>query len=74
MALLTASRIKLVGILAVEMFVANEEIYMNELEHRSHNSDHYSIEACNFSQFDLHILDVCRWNLPKSKLLNQQVC
>ncbi|WP_218654376.1 ATP-grasp domain-containing protein, partial [Streptococcus pluranimalium] len=28
----------------------------NEIAPRPHNSGHYSIEACNFSQFDTHIL------------------
>ena len=30
-------------------------MYVNELAPRPHNSGHYSIEACSFSQFDAHI-------------------
>src|SRR5690606_8087141 len=36
---------------------------------RPHNSGHYSIEACDFSQFDQHIRAVCNWPLKKPTLL-----
>ncbi len=62
-----AEAIDLRGILGVEMFVLNNgEIYINELAPRPHNSGHYSIEACNFSQFDLHDRAICNWPLQKS--------
>lgn len=43
------------GILVVEYFVSGDEIYFNEFAPRPHNSAHGTIEACDFSQFDLHI-------------------
>ena len=43
------------GILVVEFFVLNEDVYFNEFAPRPHNSAHGTIEACDFSQFDLHI-------------------
>ncbi|WP_382350969.1 5-(carboxyamino)imidazole ribonucleotide synthase [Lederbergia graminis] len=65
-----ALHVQLVGTLAVEMFVTrNGEIYVNELAPRPHNSGHYSIEACDFSQFDQHIRAVCNWPLKKPLLL-----
>nr|WP_144926058.1 5-(carboxyamino)imidazole ribonucleotide synthase [Paenibacillus bovis] len=65
-----ALHVQLVGTLAVEMFVTkNGEIYVNELAPRPHNSGHYSIEACDFSQFDQHIRAVCNWPLKKPTLL-----
>ncbi|KXH86757.1 5-(carboxyamino)imidazole ribonucleotide synthase [Sporosarcina sp. HYO08] len=64
-----ADHLALVGTLAVEMFVlANDEIVINELAPRPHNSGHYSIEACNVSQFHQHIRAVCGWPLRKPKL------
>ncbi|MBD7986130.1 5-(carboxyamino)imidazole ribonucleotide synthase [Sporosarcina sp. Sa2YVA2] len=64
-----ADHLKLVGTLAVEMFVLeNEEIVINELAPRPHNSGHYSIEACNVSQFHQHIRAICGWPLRKPKL------
>ncbi|MDN6653741.1 MAG: ATP-grasp domain-containing protein, partial [Lactobacillus sp.] len=69
-----AEAIDLRGILGVEMFVLNNgEIYINELAPRPHNSGHYSIEACNFSQFDLHDRAICNWPLPKIKLMSKVV-
>lgn len=64
-----ADYLQLVGTLAVEMFVLeNGQIVINELAPRPHNSGHYSIEACNVSQFHQHIRAVCGWPLRKPKL------
>ncbi len=61
-----ADHLNLVGTLAVEMFVLeNDEIIINELAPRPHNSGHYSIEACNVSQFHQHIRAICGWPLRK---------
>lgn len=69
-----AAGIDLCGILGVEMFVSAEgEIFINELAPRPHNSGHYSIEACNFSQFDIHNRAICDWPMPKVELLKSVV-
>lgn len=74
MAVQIAHAIDLRGILGVEMFVGNDgEIYINELAPRPHNSGHYSIEACNFSQFAIHNRAICNWPLPKIELLHHVV-
>lgn len=74
MALKIAEAMKLRGVLGVEMFVtADGEIYVNELAPRPHNSGHYSIEACNFSQFAVHNRAICNWPLPKIELLKPAV-
>ncbi len=45
-----------VGLLAVEMFQSeNDEILVNEVAPRPHNSGHYSIEASYTSQFENHL-------------------
>ncbi|PKM96478.1 MAG: 5-(carboxyamino)imidazole ribonucleotide synthase [Firmicutes bacterium HGW-Firmicutes-1] len=45
-----------VGMFCVEMFVTtNEEIFINEVAPRPHNSGHYTIEGCLTSQFEQHI-------------------
>ncbi|MBI6115564.1 5-(carboxyamino)imidazole ribonucleotide synthase [Salegentibacter maritimus] len=45
-----------VGLLAVEMFqTENDEILINEVAPRPHNSGHYSIEASYTNQFEQHI-------------------
>ena len=64
-----ANHLNLVGTLAVEMFVLeDQDILINELAPRPHNSGHYSIEACNISQFHQHIRAVCGWPLREPKL------
>jgi 5-(carboxyamino)imidazole ribonucleotide synthase len=52
-----------VGLLAVEMFqTEDDEIIVNEVAPRPHNSGHYSIEASYTSQFENHIRAIL--NLP----------
>lgn len=74
MAVKIAHAINLRGILGVEMFVGHDgAIYINELAPRPHNSGHYSIEACDFSQFAIHNRAICNWPLPKVNLLHPVV-
>lgn len=55
-ALQTSEAFNHVGLLAVEMFqTMNDEILVNEVAPRPHNSGHYSIEASYTSQFENHI-------------------
>ncbi len=52
-----------VGLLAVELFLTeNDEILVNEVAPRPHNSGHYSIEASYTNQFEQHIRAIL--NLP----------
>lgn len=58
--------IHFVGTFTVEFFIdKNNNLYVNEIAPRPHNSGHYSIEACDFSQFDTHILAVTGQKLPQ---------
>jgi len=55
-ALKTAAAFEHVGLLAVEMFqTEDDEILVNEVAPRPHNSGHYSIEGSYTSQFEQHI-------------------
>lgn len=73
-ALKIAQSLHLRGILGVEFFVGKDnELYVNELAPRPHNSGHYSIEACDFSQFDIHDRAIMNWPLPKIELLKPAV-
>lgn len=54
-----AETINVVGTFAIEMFVCGEDVLINELAPRPHNSGHYTIEACNVSQFEQHIRAIC---------------
>jgi 5-(carboxyamino)imidazole ribonucleotide synthase len=69
-----ATELELVGTLAVEMFVAKDgKVYVNELAPRPHNSGHYTIEACETSQFDQHVRAVCNWPLGNTDLIKPAV-
>lgn len=69
-----ADSLNLCGTLGVEMFVGSDgRLYVNELAPRPHNSGHYSIEACNFSQFAVHNRAICNWPMPKIDLLSPVV-
>ena len=60
-----AERIGLIGLLAVEMFVAADgRLVVNELAPRPHNSGHWTIDACPASQFEMHIRAVTGLPLP----------
>lgn len=55
-ALKVSENIKHVGLLAVELFqTQDDEILVNEVAPRPHNSGHYSIEASYTNQFEQHI-------------------
>ena len=59
-----------VGLLAVELFVTqNDEILVNEVAPRPHNSGHYSIEASYTNQFEQHIRAIL--NLPLGNTSNK---
>ena len=55
LALQIASEIKLVGVMAVEMFVKGDELFINELALRPHNSGHWTIEGSKTCQFEQHL-------------------
>ena len=54
-ALEIASEVKLIGVMAVEMFVKDDEIFINELAMRPHNSGHWTIEGSHTNQFEQHL-------------------
>jgi 5-(carboxyamino)imidazole ribonucleotide synthase len=57
---LIAEELKYVGTLCVEFFIdRNNNLYVNEIAPRVHNSGHLTINAFNVSQFENHIRAVC---------------
>ena len=55
-----AAELGLVGVLAVEMFVARDgDLLVNELAPRPHNSGHWTIDACATSQFEQLVRAIC---------------
>jgi 5-(carboxyamino)imidazole ribonucleotide synthase len=63
-----SEELKYVGTLCVEFFIdRNENLYVNEIAPRVHNSGHLTINAYNVSQFENHVRAVC--NLEQIKLI-----
>lgn len=55
-----AQEIDLTGVLTLELFVTKDgTLLANEIAPRTHNSGHWSMNACLYSQFDNHIRSVC---------------
>jgi len=67
-ALKVSEKIQHVGLLAVELFQTQEdEILVNEVAPRPHNSGHYSIEASYTNQFEQHIRAILGLPLGNTK-------
>ena len=73
LALGIAEKIQLVGLLAVEMFVQDGRIIVNELAPRPHNSGHQTFDANQTSQFEQHIRAVCGLPLGGTQPLQPSV-
>jgi len=59
-----ADQMQYVGVLCVEFFVlTNGELVVNEMAPRPHNSGHYSIDACDSSQFEQQARVLAGWPL-----------
>jgi 5-(carboxyamino)imidazole ribonucleotide synthase len=76
-AMLIAEELKYVGTLCVEFFIdRNNNLYVNEIAPRVHNSGHLTINAYNISQFENHVRAVCELEqislkkLSNAKMIN----
>lgn len=64
-AIITAKTLGLIGILGVEMFIdQDDQILVNEIAPRPHNSGHWTMNACPIDQFEMHIRAVTNLPLP----------
>lgn len=52
-------KLNYVGVLAVEFFQKDGQLYANEMAPRVHNSGHWTIEGAHISQFENHLRAVC---------------
>jgi 5-(carboxyamino)imidazole ribonucleotide synthase len=58
-----AEQFDLRGVMCVEMFVVGDEVIVNEIAPRPHNSGHLTIDASRFSQFEQQLRAVCGFRL-----------
>lgn len=69
LALQLADHIGLIGTLAVELFLMPDgRLIVNELAPRPHNSGHYTMDACETSQFEQHIRAITGMHLGRTTL------
>jgi len=57
-----------VGVIAIEFFYGSEGLLVNEIAPRTHNSGHFSIDACSSSQFDQQICITSGINVPMPEM------
>jgi 5-(carboxyamino)imidazole ribonucleotide synthase len=66
-----AESLAYVGVLGVELFVANGgQLYVNEIAPRPHNSGHYTIDACATDQFEQQVRAACGLPLGDTRLVS----
>jgi 5-(carboxyamino)imidazole ribonucleotide synthase len=69
-----AQEMSYLGVLCVEFFVLQDgSLVANEMAPRPHNSGHYSIDACDVSQFDLQVRCMAGLSLPTPRLHSSAV-
>ena len=70
-----AEELKYIGTLCVEFFIdRNDNLYVNEIAPRVHNSGHLTINAYNVSQFENHVRAVCSLEqIPLKKISNAEM-
>jgi len=70
-----AEELKYIGTLCIEFFIdRNENLYVNEIAPRVHNSGHLTINAYNISQFENHVRAVCSLEkIPLKKISNAKM-
>ena len=70
-----SEELKYIGTLCVEFFIdRNENLYVNEIAPRVHNSGHLTINAYNISQFENHVRAVCSMEqIPLNKISNAEM-
>ncbi len=74
LAVSVAEKLNFVGILAVEMFLTNDnDLLVNEIAPRPHNSGHQTIEGNETSQFEQHMRSILNWPLGSTKITQPAV-
>ena len=67
---LVAEKVAVVGIMALELFLSDNKLLINEIATRPHNSGHFSIEGTSTSQFENHLRAVIDWPLGPTELIH----
>ncbi len=63
----------IVGAYCIEYFVLGDELYVNEIAPRVHNTGHYSLDATQLSQYEAHVRAICGLPLVEPRLFEAAV-
>ena len=62
-------KLQVVGICGIELFLTDDQrILVNEIAPRTHNSGHYTLDACDISQFEMQLRTVADLPIATPKL------
>jgi 5-(carboxyamino)imidazole ribonucleotide synthase len=64
-----AAGLDIVGAFAIEFFLAGDELLVNEIAPRVHNTGHYSLDATTISQYEAHVRAICDLPLVPPRML-----
>lgn len=62
-------KLDLIGILCIEFFYRDGQIYFNEMAPRPHNSGHLTLDAFKYNQFDMAISAILDDEFPENELI-----
>jgi 5-(carboxyamino)imidazole ribonucleotide synthase len=61
------------GVFGIEMFVTQDDILINEIAPRVHNSGHHTLQSCKTSQFEQHIRAILGLELGDTKMVHYSI-
>jgi 5-(carboxyamino)imidazole ribonucleotide synthase len=63
------TKLSYVGVMTLEFFYGSDGLFVNEIAPRTHNSGHFSIEACSSSQFDQQLCIAAGLDVPNPEFI-----
>ena len=64
-------KLEVIGIFGIELFLTPEgKVFVNEIAPRTHNSGHYTLDACKISQFEMHLRAVAGLPLKEPEMVS----
>ena len=64
-----AAGLDIIGAFAIEYFLSGDELLVNEIAPRVHNTGHYSLDAATVSQYEAHVRAICDLPLVPPRML-----
>ncbi len=68
-----AKKLNLIGIIAIEFFVYNDDVLINEIAPRPHNTGHWTLDGCITSQFEQFLRAILNLPLGNTNLIKPTI-